>query len=336
MKHTEQPMQALMRMINGFQVSQAIHVAATLGIADLLRDGPRGHDDLASATGTDPGGLYRLLRALAAVGVFEEGPERTFSLTPISEHLCTDSPASAAGWAKLIGQAYFWNTWGRLLKGVETGKNVFPQLHGEGVWTWRARDTELSRIFDDAMTSRSSMSSRQVIEAYDLSAFSVIVDVGGGRGRFLTDILTANPGVRGILFDQPHVVSDELLKAAGMADRTAVVGGSFFESVPAGGDAYVLRAIIHDWEDTESIAILSNVRKAIPPNGRLLLVEQVVGPPNGEPMTKFSDLNMLVLPGGRERTEEEFAGLYEASGFRLERVVRTAPDGMCVVEGVPV
>lgn len=331
----ESPAQALIRMVNGYQVSQAIHVAAMLGIADLLRDGSRGCDELASATGMDPGGLYRLLRALAAVSVFEEGPDRTFSLTAMGEHLRTDSEVSIAGWAKLIGQEYFWNTWGRLVVGAESGKNIFHQLHGEDVWKWRARDPQASRIFDDAMTSRSMASSRQVIAAYDFSRFSLIVDIGGGRGRFLADILAANPSARGILFDQPHVVSDELLTAEGVGDRAEVAAGSFFESVPPGGDAYVLKAIIHDWEDAESIAILENVRKAIVPHGKLLLVEQVVGPPNAGPATKFSDLNMLVMPGGRERTEEEFARLYEASGFRLERVVRAMPDGMCVVEGVP-
>lgn len=332
----ENPVRALMRMVNGYQVSQAIHVAAMLGIADLLRDGSRGCDELASATGMDPDGLYRILRALAAVGVFDEAPDRTFSLTLVGEHLRTDSEVSIAGWAKLIGQEYFWNTWGRLLLGVESGKNVFHQLHGEDVWTWRARDPQLSSIFDDAMTSRSTTSSRQVIAAYDFSPFSLIVDVGGGRGRFLADILAANPNVRGILFDQPHVVSDELLNAEGVAGRAEVAAGSFFESVPHGGDAYVLKAIIHDWEDADCITILRNVRKAIVSHGKLLLVEQVVGPPNVGPATKFSDLNMLVLPGGRERTEEEFARLYGASGFRLERVVRAIPDGMCVVEGVPV
>jgi SAM-dependent methyltransferase len=329
-------MQALMRMINGFRVSQAIHVATVLGIADLLRDGPRDVTDLASACDADPEGLYRLLRALSAVGVFEETVDRTFAQSSISEHLRTDSIASAAGWARLIGQEYFWSTWGQLALGIKTGKNVFPQLYDEDVWSYRARDPALSRIFDDAMTSMSSLSSRQVIEAFDFSQFSLIVDIAGGKGRFLTDILTANPDAHGILFDQPHVVTDELLKTAGVADRAKVVGGSFFEPLPPGGDAYILMAIIHDWEDAESNAILNNVREAIAPDGKLLLVERVVEQPNAGPMTKFSDLNMLVLPGGRERTEEEFGRLYEASGFRMERIVRAAPDGMCVVEGIPI
>lgn len=331
----ETPSQTLMRLVTGFQVSQAIHVAVVLGVADLLREGTRTSDDLAKACGADSGGLYRLLRALAAVGIFEEGADQTFSQTPMSEQLRTDSPTSVAGWAKLVGQEYFWNTWSHLLKGIMTGTNVFQQLHGEDIWTWRSRDPELSRIFDDAMTSRSAQSSRQVIEAYDFSGYSLIVDVGGGRGRLLADILASNSNARGILFDQPHVVSDELLKAEGLAGRVEVVGGSFFESVPPGGDAYILKSIIHDWEDAESIAILRSVRKAIAQNGKLLLVEQVIGPPNAGPRTKFSDLNMLTLPGGRERTEEEYARLYKAAGFRLTRVVSPAPDTHCVIEGVP-
>ena len=336
MQQTEPPIRALMRMLMGYQVSQAIHVAVVLGVADQLRDGARSSDDLASVTRTDPGGLYRLLRALAAVGVFEEGADRAFSLTPIGQHLRTDLPESAAAWAAYIGQPSFWNTWGSLSAGVKTGENVFRQLHGEDVWTSRARDPQLSRLFDDAMTSRSSAVSRQVVAAYDFSQFSIVVDVGGGRGGLLAEILHANPDVHGILFDQPHVVSDELLTVAGVHERCDVVGGSFFESVPPGGDAYVLKSIIHDWEDDESKVILKTCREAISPDGKLLLVEQVVGPPNEGPMTKFSDLNMLVMPGGRERTEQEFAQLFKASGFKLTRVVETAPDQSCVIEGVPV
>lgn len=333
MVQPERPFVSLARMVNGFRVSQAIHVAAVLGIADLLKDGARKCDDLAKATDTHPEGLYRLLRALAAVGVFNEGSNRDFSLTPLSESLRSDAEEPARGWAVLIGQEYFWNTWGHLLKGIQTGKNVFPQLYGTDVWSYRADRPELNAIFNDAMSTNARALSQRLVAAYDFSQHTVIVDVGGGRGTLLADILAANPGVRGIVFDQPHVVSDEDLKAAGVVDRCEVVGGSFFESVPEGGDAYILKSIIHDWTDEDSVAILKVCRAAMAQGAKLLVIEQVVSGPNEGPVTKLSDLNMLVLPGGRERTEEEFRRLYEASGFRLVRIVPLAPDGYCVIEG---
>jgi hypothetical protein len=326
-----------MRLIDGFRISQAIHVAAVLGIADLLKEGQRAGDDLAEATNTDPDGLYRLLRALAAVGVFQEGPDGSFSQTALSECLRSGAEQSVAGWAKLIGQEYFWGAWGHLMTGIKTGKNVFPQLHGTDVWTYRSTRPEINAGFNEAMTSRSRAAAPLIVNAYDFSGFRLIVDVGGNRGALLADIMTAHPGPRAIVFDQPHVVSDEDIKAAGIAnDRYETASGSFFESVPAGGDAYILKAIIHDWEDRESIEILRVCRKAMEPAARLLIIDHVVPPPNEGSVAKFLDLNMLVLPGGRERTEDEFRGLLEASGFRLSRVVPTAPDDVSIIEGVPV
>jgi hypothetical protein len=331
------PVDGIARLIDGFRISQAIHVAAVLGIADLLKDGQRASDDLAAATDTDPDGLYRLLRALASVGVFREGPDRKFGHTLLSECLRFDAEQSIAGWARLIGQEYFWGTWGHLMTGVKTGKNVFPQIHGTDVWTYRSTRPELNAQFNAAMTSRSRAAAPLIVNAYDFSGFSVIIDVGGNRGALLADILTANSGPRAINFDQPHVVSDNDLKEAGVAaERYELVSGSFFESLPGGGDAYILKSIIHDWADEESVAILRVCRKAMEPAAKLLIIDQVVPPPNEGPVTKFLDLNMLVLPGGRERTEDEFRALLEASGFRLSRVVPTAPDNVSIVEGVPV
>lgn len=337
MVQTEHPLVTLNRMIRGFQLSQAIHVAAVLGIADLLRDGPRTSEELARATDAHPATLYRLLRALSAVGVFEEAPIRTFTLTPLSERLLTDRSDSIAGWAVLIGQEYFWNAWGNLLLGIKTGENIFPQLHdGMGVGEYREARPELNAVFNAAMTSGSRGVSNMILKAYDFSQFNVIVDVGGSRGALLAAILKANPSARGVNFDQPHVVSDVDLKTVGVADRCELVGGSFFESVPAGGDAYIMKSIIHDWTDDESIEILKVCRKAMSPQAKLLVIELVVGPPNKGRATKFSDLNMLALPGGRERTEEEFAHLFYQAGFHLTQVARSGPDMFCVIEGVPV
>lgn len=323
-------------LVNGYQVSQAIHVAAMLGIADLLAGGRRTNEELADATATHPPTLYRLLRALASVEILRELEGHTFELAPLGEYLRSDVPNSIVGWAKLIGRPYYWQPWSALLHSVRTGQNAFQHVHGTDVWTYRSTRPEENAIFDQAMTSLSRRAHAALLAAYDFGAFQTLVDVGGGNGTLLSLILAAYPDLQGVLFDQPHVVSaaPALLAQAGVADRCQVVAGSFFASVPAGGDAYLLRAIIHDWEDGESAQILASVRRAITDGGTLLLIERIVAPPNEGRDTKFSDLNMLVEPGGRERTQDEFAHLLATAGFRLVRVVEAGISA--VIEAVPV
>lgn len=323
MQKASDPATAIRRMVEGYQVSQAIHVFATLGIADLLADAGRTSDELAAATGTHPPTLYRLLRALASVEVLHELEGRRFELTPLGKPLRTDVPDSIAGWAAFIGRPYYWQAWGGLLHSLRTGENAFREIHGTDVWTYRSTRPEESAVFDRAMTSLSRRMNAALLAAYDFGPFGTIVDVGGGNGALLAAVLGAHPHVQGVLFDQPHVVSGAtaLLERAGVADRCRMVGGNFFESVPQGGDAYVLRAVIHDWDDDSAVRILTVVRQALAANSKVLLVERVVAPPNEGRDAKFSDLNMLVSPGGRERTREEFAALLEASGLRLERVL---------------
>ena len=313
------PAAALRRLVNGYQVTQAIHVAAVLGLADLVADGPRPSDDLAAATGTHPEALYRLLRALASVGLFREEAERRFALTDLGAGLRADAPASLAGWAAFVGDPYHWQAWGALLHSVRTGENAFRHVHGTDPWTFRARDPERSARFDRAMTSLSRQVTDAVLAAYDFGRFGTVVDVGGGTGAFLAAVLARHPTLRGVLFDQPHVVAGAgpLLAAAGVADRCEVVAGSFFEAVPGGGDAYVLKAILHDWEDADCVRILRACRRAMADGAALLVVERELGPPNEHPDAKFSDLNMLVAPGGRERTPAQYAALFEAAGFRF-------------------
>jgi hypothetical protein len=327
------PLAELRRLVNGYQVSQAIHVAATLGIADLLADGPRTSDELAAETGAHPRALYRLLRALASIGVFREEDDERFTLTPIGERLRSDVPDSIHGWAAFIGRPYHWQAWSDLLHSVRTGENAFAHVHGTDVWHYRAERPEESAIFDRAMETLTGASNRSLLDGYDFGHFGTIVDVGGGNGALLSALLAEHPAMQGILVDQPHVVAnaDAVLRAAGVADRCRVVPGSFFEEVPAGGEAYVLKSIIHDWEDQEAIAILRVCRAAMPDAGVLLLVERVVGAPNEDPGAKFGDLNMLVAPGGQERTLEEWAALLEIAGFRL---VGTTPtrSGLSVIE----
>jgi len=311
------------RLLEGYQVSQAIHVAATLGIADLLAEGSRTSDELGAATGTHRPTLYRLLRALASVEVLHELDGRRFELAPLGQSLRSNVPNSIAGWAAFVGRPYYWQAWSGLLHSVRTGENAFRHVHGTDVWTYRSIRPDESAVFDRAMTSLSRRSSAALLAAYDFGHFRTIIDVGGGNGGLLAAVLTAHPDIQGVLFDQPHVVAgaEPLLERAGVTNRCRTVGGNFFEAVPKGAEAYVLRAVIHDWDDEASIRILTVVKQALAENGRVLIVERVVAPANEGRDANFSDLNMLVGPGGRERTREEFAALLESSGLRLERVI---------------
>jgi hypothetical protein len=329
------PRETLWRMTNAYQASEAIHVAATLGIADLLGDGPRSAEDLAGATGTHAPTLRRVLRALASVGVFAEGEGR-FHQTPLSEYLRTDAPGSVRAWAAQIGRPYHWNSWGHLLHSVETGEPAFKELYGTTPWEYRAANPEDDAVFNAAMSSPSTTVGEAVVRSYDFSGIGTLVDVGGGEGALLAGILAANPTLRGILFDQPRVVEGAgLLERAGVAERCEVVGGSFFEAVPAGADAYLLKSVIHDWDDAEAGRILLKCREAMADGGRLLVVEPIIGPPNEPDPAKFSDLNMLVMLGGRERTAEDFERLYAAAGFELSGIVRTGSP-FAIIEGAPV
>jgi hypothetical protein len=336
-QRTESPVTALRRLVNGYQAAQAIHVAASLGIADLLADGAKTSDELAAATETHAEALYRLLRALAAIGVFHEDEDKRFSLTPLGEGLRTDVPESIAGWAAFLGRPLYWHAWGALGESVRTGENAFRLLHGTDVWEYRSRHPEESAIFDRTMMALTGSANRSLREAYDFGRFETLVDVGGGNGTLLAAILAANPDLRGVLFDQPHVVSqaEEVLQRAGVADRCEIVGGSFFDAVPAGGDAYLLKWIVHDWEDEQAREILLNCRRALGEQGALLLVERVLGPPNEGAEGKLSDLNMLVAPGGRERTVEEYDVLLASAGFRRRGVTPTR-SGLNVIEAAPV
>lgn len=312
-------------MIRGFQLSQAIAVAVTLDIPDLLAGAERTSDELADSTGTHPATLYRLLRALAAAGILHEGENRTFATTALGDGLT----AAGADFALLVGRGYFWEAWGHLLDSVRTGENAFRLLHGESVWEYRAERPDESAIFDRVMTANTERVHGAILDAYDFGRFGVVVDVGGGRGALLRAILDRHPQLEGLLFDQPHVVS-----GAPAHDRLRSVGGSFFDRVPEGGDAYLLKWIVHDWEDAEAIEILRVVRRAVPADGALLVVELDLGPPNEAPLPKLADLNMLVMPGGRERTVDEYERLLEAAGFALAGVTPVA-GGYQILEGAP-
>ncbi|HVF01819.1 MAG TPA: methyltransferase [Rubrobacteraceae bacterium] len=327
----------LWRITNGYQVSQTIHVVATLGIADLLTDGPRSADELAEATEAHAPALYRVLRALASIGVFVEQGDGCFALTPLAEYLRTDVPGSLRSWAMLIGRPCHFTSWGHLMHSVKTGEPAFPEVYGTTAWEYRATHPEESEIFDAAMTGLSLAEAEAVVRSYDFSGTGALVDVGGGKGTLLAAILAANPALRGILFDQPHVVADakDLLERAGVADRCEVVSGSFFEAVPEGADAYLLKSIIHDWDDAAAIEILRKCRAAMADTARLLLVERGIRPANESDPAKFIDLMMLVMLGGRERTAEEYERLYPEAGFKLTNIIPTG-SLLDIIEGVPV
>lgn len=319
------PAQHVRQMVNGYQVSQALHVAAILGISDLLASGPRDVPDLAAATSTHAPTLARLMRALESVGIYQSDDEGRYASTELGDQLRGDVPGSIGGWAAFVGRSPSWQAWAGLVDSVRTGENAFVALHGMSVWDYRRQHPEEQVVFDAAMTSMSGLVAKAVVEAYDFSRFRAVADIGGGVGRLLASILERYPQVRGVLFDQPDVVaaSGPLLEQAGVADRCDIAGGSFFDAVPSGADAYLLKAILHDWPDAECLQILRTIRDVVPADGAVLVVEQLLGRGPEPARTAFSDLNMLVNPGGQERTLDEYATLFEASGFTLTGATET-------------
>jgi len=326
----------IMQLILGFQVSQAIRVAASLRLADLLVSGPKTSAELAAATQAHVGSLHRLMRALAAVGVLCEDVEGGFSLTPVGAHLRADIPGSCAPLAELMGRPSVWQAWGDVLYAVRTGNSAFDHVHGHGVWEHRVRHPTEGEVFDRAMAARTEQFMEAVLAACDFSRFAHTVDVGGGDGTLLFKILAAHLLVRGTLFDRPETIAraEASLASLELSVRCQAVGGNFSVSVPEGGDAYVLKSILHDWNDTAAVDILRACRRAMKPGARLIVIEHVIGPPNAAARGKFLDLHMLVMNGGRERTREEFAALFREAGFRLTSVTPTSTP-LSVIEGVP-
>jgi hypothetical protein len=321
------------RMVSGYWTSQMLYVAAKLGIADHLTHGPRSADELAEATNVHAASLYRLLRALASLGIFAEDHAGRFSLTPLAEWLRSDVPGSQRALAIMSGEEHY-RAWGELLYSVQTGRTAFDKLYGTPVFEFLSQNVEQAKTFDAAMVGVHGRETAAMIDAYDFSGIGVLADVGGGNGSLLTAVLTKHPAMRGLLYDLPGVTERARtnLQAAGLADRCKVIGGSFFESIPGEADAYLLRHIIHDWEDGKAITILKNVRRAMSGEGRLLLVESVITAGNAPSFGKLLDLTMLTIPGGKERTEDEFRRLFEAGGFQLTRIVPTTSE-VSVIEG---
>ena len=315
----------LTQMAFGAMMTQALYVAAKLGIADLLAAKPQPISALAEATETHERALYRVLRSLAGVGIFEETEPQVFALTPLAEPLRSDKPNSMRNGAIFMGEEWHWRVWGDMVYSVKTGKPAWGHVHGAEVFDYFAVHPQQAEIFNKAMTDMSMATAPSVVEAYDFDSIKTLCDIAGGHGYLLAQVLKANPEMKGILFDVPPVIegADALLEKEGVAKRVEKVSGDFFASVPKGADAYIMKHIIHDWDDERSIKILQNINTAMSADGKVLIVETIVPEGNEPHYSKLLDLEMLTSPGGAERTASEYRELLAAAGFRLTRIVPT-------------
>lgn len=333
---TPPPGAALMQMISGKWISQAISTAVELGIPDQLSKGAKRAGDIAEQASASEDGVYRLLRALASIGVFVERPGRRFGLTAIGRCLCSDASESHAGYARFMGHDCTWRPWGQLAHSVRTGEPVFDRVFGMPVFEYFGKNPEAAAIFDTAMTSLSTMESHAVAGAYDFKRIGTLMDVAGGHGLLLSTVLRRHKHMRGVLFDLPHVTAGAAatFTRAGVTGRVTIESGDFFESLPEGADAIIMKHIIHDWDDHSATTILQSCHRALGPKGKLLIADAVVPTGNTPHFGKLLDLEMLALtPRGRERTQAEFTSLLRGAGFRMTRVVPTASP-LSIVEAV--
>jgi O-methyltransferase domain len=328
--------QLLTQLATGHIVASALQVVLRLGVPDWLARGPRTAGELARAAGVREDGLYRVLRALASVGVFAETAPRRFALTEAGQLLVSGAPGSMRDMGLWVTSPFHFRVYAELMHSVQTGQPAVEKVTGMPVFEYFPTQPELSEIFNDAMTNLSEGVVRAALDVYDFSGIGVLVDVAGGHGAVLTAILNAYPRMRGVLFDLEHVVVGAWprIEAMGLNERCSTESGDFFKAVPAGGDAYILKHIIHDWDDDRAVTILRNIRAAMGgKRGRVILLESVLQPGNAPDFGKVIDLEMMVMPGGRERTADEFRGLFAQAGFAMTRVVPTASP-LSIVEAV--
>ncbi|WP_458246956.1 methyltransferase [Streptomyces sp. MAI_2237] len=328
---------ALLEMIMGSMVTQALRVTAELRVAEALADGPLSAEEIAGRVGAHPDALHRVLRLLAAQGVFSTGEDGRYALTALGDALRAEHPMTMRDIALLMGHPIHWEDWASFLETVVTGEPSLPKLRGMSAFEYLESNPDYGAVFINGMGNMSATETVPVVGAYDFSAFATVLDFCGGQGGLLAGILQQAPQTRGILYD-PRVEGNGaagFLAQQGVADRCTTVAGDLFGPVPGGADAYVLKHIVHDWPQEEALRILKNVRAAIKPGGKLLLVEMVVPEQGDEPHSgKLVDLWLMLLVGGRERTATQYADLLSKAGFRLERVVETAA-AVSIVEAVP-
>jgi O-methyltransferase domain len=332
----QQPSLALMQLLFGKQLTFSLSGVARLGVADHMDRTSRPVDEIAAKVGAHAPSLYRVMRMLASFGVFREEPPRRFALTPIGALLKTDAPESMRYTAMMFGDEFATRAYEHIATCLRTGTDGVSEAYGKPVWEVLAERPSQCETFQNAMTASSGRVAQAVVEAYDFSGIKRLADVGGGHGLLLASILSAYPDMHGVLFDRPEVIASvPEERFAGCEDRVALEAGSFFERVPEGCDAYLMKHIIHDWSDAHCRTILNLMRAKLPPHGRVLLCELVVTGEPGPTPAKLLDIEMLVVTeGGKERSPEEFATLFAASGFRLNRIVPTARP-ICVIEAVP-
>lgn len=331
------PHAQLIQMFAGSWVAVALHTAARIGIADHLAGEAKSAVELAPALNAHAPALHRFMRTLAGLGVLTQGDGQRFAVTPLGAALQTNAPGAARSTILAFGGPAFTRTWEEIVYSLETGKPGFDKALGMPMFDYLAQHPEAASLFSEAMVGFHGSEPPTVAEAYDFSGMTTVVDVGGATGNMLAALLSRHAGLKGVLYDLPHVVRDApaLLKARGVESRVTIEPGSFFERVPPGGDAYVMSHIIHDWNEEQCLTILGHCRRAIAPNGRLLIVETVLPEGDTPHQGKLQDLVMLVFPGGQERTEAEYRELLAKAGFRLSRVVPTA-SVVSIVEAVPV
>ena len=329
------PHTQLIQMATGYWVSRMVYAAARIGLADHLAAGPKSAAELAGPTGTHESALHRLMRALASLGILSEDANHRFVLSPLGDALKSDAPGSARATTLALAGDWWWRGWEQFLYCLETGKTAMEKEFGTTVFGYLAQHPEEASYFNEAMIGFHGDEPVAVASAYDFSACETIVDVGGGTGNLLAAILERHPRTRGILADLTHVVREApaLVASRGVADRLAIEAINFFERVPAGGDVYLLSHVIHDWNEDDCLTILGNCRKAMKPGSRLLIVEMVLPPGDISHPGKLLDLAMLVMPGGQERTEDEYRALLDKAGLCLTHVMPTQ-SAVSVVEAV--
>ncbi len=325
------------QFIMGFRLTQLLYVAATLGLADHLNAGPQSPQQLAQTVGADPEALYRLLRALASVGIFAEQADGTFALTPRARLLQPDAPGSLHSVALLYGEDWLWQAYGQLRWSVQTGRPAFNHVHGESLFAYLQHHPAAATVFQHAMSGFSAHEAAAILAAYDFAGVQRVVDVGGGQGALLTALLQAHPHLAGVLFDLPEVVAtaEERIAAQGLRERCRCVAGDVFAGVPPGGDVYVLKSIVHNWDDARSVQLLRQCRAAMGAGARVVLAERLIPGGNTPAEGKLFDINMLVVLGGQERTEGDYGRLLTQAGLRLTRVIPTQ-SALSLIEGVPV
>lgn len=321
------PADRLRALLNGYQATQAIHAAAMIGVPDCLDSTtPRTVAEVAAATESHAPSLYRLLRALAALGVLSEHEGKGFTLTPMGACLRADATPSLGPWARFLAEPSRWSVWGHLTESVRTGRHAFPAVHGMDCWEYRRQHPQASALFHAAMAGNSTHIDAEVVAACDLTGRRHLGDIGGGHGSLLASFLKKYPALHGTLLDQAEVIrnADSYLHAAGVRDRCRLVGDDFFHTVPPDCDTLMLKFILHDWDDERARLLLQTCRTAVAPGAKLFVAEYVIGPPNTGLHIKMSDLSMFLVTGGQERTESEFATLLHSAGFRYERMMPTA------------